>query len=50
MKALRPDLAARLSHPKESGKLEDVVHTILDLAGLSGPEFAIEKSLFGGAE
>ncbi len=46
MKALRPGLAERMSRPKESYRLEDLVHTVIDLAALSGPDFDPSKSVF----
>ena len=49
LKSLRPDLVRRMADPKKSYRLEDLVHTIIDLASLSSPDFKPEKSLFGGA-
>ena len=45
---LRPDFAARLSRPKTEHRLEDMIHTVIDVAGLSNPDFIPSRSLFGG--
>ena len=50
LKELRPDLVARMAQPKQSYRLEDVVHLAIDLASLESADFHPEKSLFGGAK
>jgi len=40
---LRPDVAKRQA--KESYRLEDAIHTVIDLASLSNPDFVKSKSI-----
>lgn len=46
LKALRPELVVRASKPKESYKLEQIIHLMIDLASLSNPDFSPSDSLF----
>lgn len=48
LKALRPGLVARTAAPKRGYRLEDLIHTVIDLAGLSNPDFDPSKSVYGG--
>lgn len=46
LKALRPDLVARAAQAKESYRLEQIVHLMIDLASLANPDYSPADSLF----
>ena len=47
LKSLRPAFVARLAKPKPEYRLEDMIHTMIDLSGRDNPDFVREKSVFG---
>ncbi len=48
LKALRPDLVARTARPRPQYRLEEMIHTIIDMSGLSNADFDVAKSVWGG--